>query len=154
MSWWQWLKLKVKFLEERLFLIMADLYDDYIPYATCSDCGGNKIIPFTIKPFYPKCDGFCDACGCPWVKGVTVITPPKTMERAFQPVIPWGVILKSSEPKSNLFLIVSNKKIKEEVSDFKRSIEEIFPSDYSECKECGYDHQYDAASAARKHSLL
>jgi hypothetical protein len=151
MSWWQRFKLKI-----RIFLIMSDPTwdDDYIPYATCSDCGEEKIIPFIIKPFEPKCDGFCDACGCPWVRGIVVITPPKPIEQAFQPVMPWGVILKSPEPKTNLVLISSSKKTKEEVPDLKNSIAEIFPSDYCECKECGYDHQYDAAAATRKHSLL
>lgn len=132
--------------------------EDYIPYATCSDCGQDTIVPFEIKPDYPACDGFCDSCGCLWFKGVTVITPENLWHKiTYQSTLPWGnvpKIVNVPTPKSNITLISSRKVAKPEIPDFKNTINDILPSDYQECNVCGYDHTYDPKSAERKHNSL
>jgi len=120
--------------------------ENCIPGAICSDCGADTIIRFSIKPSYPKCDGFCDCCGCPWVKGNRgeSKTPDIWDEKDV-------IVLDYFKP--TLTLVSSQKEVKSEVPDLKNSIANIFPADYNECNICGYDHKYDAAPAARKHQL-
>jgi hypothetical protein len=53
---------------------------------------------------------------------------------------------------AQLKLIESKPREKKELCKITEPVSlNLFPEDYQECAECGYDHRYDASSAARKH---
>jgi hypothetical protein len=113
--------------------------DDYIPYAKCEDCGSSTIIPFIIKP---SSNGFCDQCGCFWAHK-PFVNPYESFQASWKTTI-------ETTAAPVLSLVFSNK----ETIDLKQPTDNFYPEDYCECKECGYDHKYDANAALRKHQLM
>ena len=158
------------------FLKLAKIFKrdpNYIPHTHCISCGYKTIMKFRAKLYPDDSDGICVNCGTEWylyapawsIKfgartladdwanqlGGDMFATSFPLPKALQPFGNAGEMKTPAMMKAALKLVESKSSKTELMKITDPAPINIFPEDYTECTECGYDHRYDADAATRKH---